>query len=62
MDSAIHLPCVEREELTQRVASRSGRADQARRARLILLLDAGQRWAAIRSDIIARGVFPSFRI
>jgi hypothetical protein len=40
--SAISLSKVEGEELTQRVSSQSGRADEARRARLILLLDAGQ--------------------
>ncbi len=42
---------MEREELNQRAASRSGRADDARRARLILLLDAGHTWAAIRDKL-----------
>ncbi|MEO6923141.1 MAG: helix-turn-helix domain-containing protein, partial [Bryocella sp.] len=37
--------------MTQRVSSQSGRADEARRARLILLLDGGQTWAAIRAKL-----------
>jgi len=51
MSAAISLSKVEREELSQRVSSQSGRADEARRARLILLLDAGQTWAAIRDKL-----------
>src|ERR1700677_5066904 len=51
MSSAISLSKVERDELTQRVNSQSGRADEARRARLILLLDAGQTWAVIRDKL-----------
>jgi transposase len=51
MGAAISLSKVEREELIQRVSSQSGRADEARRARLILLLDAGQTWAAIRDKL-----------
>lgn len=42
---------MEREELAQRVSSQSGRADEARRARLILLLDGGQTWAVIRGKL-----------
>ena len=38
-------------ELTQRATSQSGRADEARRARLILLLDSGHTWAAIRDKL-----------
>src|SRR6202789_3057520 len=51
MSNTISLSKVEREELTQRVSSQSGRADEARRARLILLLDAGQTWASIRHKL-----------
>ena len=38
-------------ELTRRASSRAGRADEARRARLILLLDSGHTWAAIRGKL-----------
>src|SRR6516165_6684677 len=38
-------------ELSQRVTSRSGRADDGRRARLILLLEAGQTRAQIRDKL-----------
>src|SRR6202158_1187255 len=51
MSSTISLSKVEREELTQRATSQSGRADEARRARLILLLDSGHTWAAIRDKL-----------
>jgi hypothetical protein len=37
--------------MPQCFASKSGRADEARRARLILLLDAGQTWAVIRDKL-----------
>ncbi len=47
MDNMIVLTEAERMELNQRAGSRSGRADDARRARLILLLEAGHTWAAI---------------
>jgi hypothetical protein len=47
MENTIVLTDAERLELNQRAASRSGRADDARRARLILLLGAGHTWAAI---------------
>ena len=40
--STITLTDVERAELSRRANSRAGRADDARRARLILLLDAGE--------------------
>jgi transposase len=51
MGDRIGLSQAEREQLTQRISSRSGRADDARRARLILLLDAGQSWAVIRERL-----------
>lgn len=44
-------------ELGQRAASRSGRADDARRARLILLLEAGHTWAAIRDKLDCNDAF-----
>jgi hypothetical protein len=48
MASTIELTESERMELSQRAMSRSGRADDGRRARLILRLEAGQTWAQIR--------------
>ena len=45
MSKTIKLLPVERKELSQRTSRQSGRADEARRARLILLLDAGHTWA-----------------
>jgi hypothetical protein len=39
MSSTIALTKMEQAELTQRATSQAGRADEARRARLILLLD-----------------------
>jgi transposase len=45
--NTIKLSTVEHEELTQRANRQSGRADESRRARLILLLDAGHTWASI---------------
>ena len=45
--NTIKLSTVEHEELTQRANRQSGRADESRRARLILLLGAGQTWASI---------------
>jgi len=47
MDNTIVLTDSERLELNQRAASRSGRADDARRARLMLLLAANHTWAAM---------------
>jgi transposase len=44
MNDAIHLSSVERMELERRAASRTGRAEDARRARLILLLAEGHTW------------------
>ena len=51
MGSTITLTTVEQRELTQRAASQAGRADEARRARLMLLLDTGHTWAAIREKL-----------
>ena len=44
MSNAIQLANVERMELQRRAASRTGRAEEARRARLILLLSEGHTW------------------
>ena len=52
--NTIELTRVEQEELTQRISRQSGRADEARRARLILLLDAGHTWASIREKMDCR--------
>lgn len=51
MSSTITLSKVEQAELTRRAGSQSWRADEARRARLILLLDAGHTWAVIREKL-----------
>src|SRR5208283_66198 len=51
MSNTIVLSKMEEAELTQRATSQSGRADEARRARLILLLDGGHTWAAIRDKL-----------
>src|ERR1700741_4918357 len=51
MRSTIGLTQSERMELSQRATSRSGRADDGRRARLILLLEAGHTWAQIRDKL-----------
>ena len=45
------LTTPERHELERRVASRRGRADEARRARCILLVTEGTSWAAIRARL-----------
>lgn len=57
MKNAIVLTEAERRELNQRAASRSGRADDARRARLLLLLHAGHSWAAIRDKLDCNDAF-----
>ena len=44
MSNAIHLTNVERTELERRAASRTGRSEDARRARLILLSSEGHTW------------------
>jgi len=55
--SAITLSDVERVELNRRASSRAGRADDARRARLILLLDSGDTWAKIREKLDCNDAF-----
>ena len=45
------LTTPERHELERRVASRRGRADEARRARCILLVTEGTAWAVIRAQL-----------
>jgi transposase-like protein len=57
MENTIVLTNAERMELNQRAASRSGRADDARRARLLLLLEAGHTWAAIRDKLDCNDAF-----
>ena len=57
MENTIVLTEAERMELNQRAASRSGRADDARRARLMLLLEAGYTWAAIREKLDCNDAF-----
>jgi len=49
--SAIILSSLERTELSRRAARRAARGGEARRARLILLLDAGKTWASIREKL-----------
>jgi transposase len=57
MMSTIGLTEGERRELSQRAASRSGRADDGRRARLILLLAAVHTWAQIRDKLGCNDAF-----
>src|SRR6266581_3717781 len=47
MPNTITLTKAERMELTKQASSRSGRAEDARRARLVLLLAEGHTWDAI---------------
>jgi transposase len=55
--STIELSKVERVELSQRAGSQAGRADDARRARLILLLEAGDTWTQIREKLSCNDAF-----
>ena len=55
--NTIRLSKAERMELSQRAGSRAGRADDARRARLILLLEAEHTWAAIRDKLDCNDAF-----
>jgi len=55
--SSITLSDAERMELSRRASSRAGRADDARRARLILLLASGDTWATIRSKLDCNDAF-----
>ena len=57
MSSTIGLTEAERLELSHRATSRSGRADDGRRARLILLLAAGHGWAQIRDKLDCNDAF-----
>src|SRR5215470_1645897 len=57
MKRTIELTESERTELSQRATSRSGRADDGRRARLILLLEAGHSWAQIRDKLDCNDAF-----
>jgi transposase len=55
--STISLTEAERVELIRRMNSRAGRADDARRARLILLLESGATWATIREKLDCNDAF-----
>ena len=55
--STISLSDAERMELSRRASSRAGRADDARRARLILLLASGDTWARIREKLACNDAF-----
>jgi transposase len=57
--STISLTKMERSELSRRATSQAGRADEARRARLILLLEAGHTWAEIRDRLACNDAFIS---
>src|ERR1700694_1946075 len=57
MSNTISLSKAERVELSQRATSQAGRADDARRARLILLLEAGDTWAEIREKLPCNDAF-----
>src|ERR1700719_4974483 len=57
MSGTISLSKAERMELSQRATSQAGRADDARRARLILLLEAGETWAQIREKLSCNDAF-----
>ncbi len=57
MSGTITLSKGERLELTQRATSQAGRADDARRARLILRLEAGDAWAEIRDKLACNDAF-----
>ena len=57
MSNTISLSKAERMELSQRASSQAGRADDARRARLILLLEDGETWAQIREKLSCNDSF-----
>src|SRR6266850_102628 len=57
MKNTIRLTESERMELSQRAGSQSGRADDSRRARLILLLESGATWAQIRDKLDSNDAF-----
>src|SRR5215831_2865425 len=59
MRDAITLTHSELKELTRRATSRTGRAEDARRARLILLLAEGHTWDEVSERIdCSRGLWP----
>lgn len=61
MPDAINLTSSERMELTRRASSRTDRAEDARRARLILLLDEGHTWDEVSERIeCSRGFVASW--
>jgi transposase len=53
----MELSKAERVELNRRAASQAGRADDSRRARLILLLEAGETWARTREKLSCNDSF-----
>ena len=57
MNNPISLTEAERVELNRRATSRNGRADDARRARLILLLEGGRTWETIRDKLDCNDAF-----
>jgi transposase len=57
MSSTITLTKMERNELQRRATRQAGRADEARRARLILLLEAGHTWAELRDKLACNDDF-----
>jgi len=59
MDTAIKLTQVERLELNKRATSRTGRAEDARRARLVLFLQEGLSWAEIGKRLACNDAFIS---
>jgi len=57
MSSTITLTKMERTELNRRATSQAGRADEARRARLMLLLEEGYTWAEMRDKLACNDDF-----
>jgi transposase len=55
----VRLTCAERNELVERARSRSARADDARRARLILMLSADRSYSEIRRALDCNGSYIS---
>jgi transposase len=53
----MELSKAERMELNRRATSQAGRADDSRRARLILLLEAGETWARAREKLSCNDAF-----
>lgn len=57
MNSTITLSETERSELQRRARSQAGRAAEARRARLILMLEEGHTWAELREKLACNDDF-----